>query len=32
MAVSPVHFAEIKAISDNMERMELLSIIERCGV
>ena len=32
LAVSPVHFAEIKAIPDNMERLELLSIIERCGV
>jgi predicted nucleic acid-binding protein len=32
LAVSPVHFAEIKAIPDSMERMELLSIIERWGV
>jgi hypothetical protein len=32
LAVSPVHFAEIMAIPDQMERIELLSIIERFGV
>jgi len=29
LAVSPVHFVEIKAISDSLERMELISIVER---
>jgi predicted nucleic acid-binding protein len=32
MAVSPVHFAEIRAIPDTLERLELLSIVERYGV
>jgi len=32
MVVSPVHFAEIRAIPDTLERLELLSIIERFGV
>ncbi|GEM_PF-1995602 len=32
LAVSQVHFAEIKATPNNIERMELLSIIELCGV
>lgn len=32
LAISPVHFAEIKAIPNDIERIELLSIIERCGV
>jgi predicted nucleic acid-binding protein len=32
LAVSPVHFAEINAIHDNIERVELLSILERFGV
>jgi predicted nucleic acid-binding protein len=31
LAVSPVHFAEIRAIPDTMERLKLLSIIERYG-
>jgi len=32
LAISPVHFAEINAIPDTLERLELLSIVERCGV
>ena len=32
LAVSPVHFVEIKAISDSLERMELISIVERYGM
>ena len=32
LAVSPVHFIEINAIPDTLERLELLSIIERYGV
>jgi predicted nucleic acid-binding protein len=32
LAVSPVHFAEIRAIPDVLERLELLSIIERYGI
>jgi predicted nucleic acid-binding protein len=32
LAVSPVHFAEISAIPDTLERLKLLSIIERYGV
>jgi predicted nucleic acid-binding protein len=31
LAVSPVHFAEIHAIPDTLERLELLSIVERYG-
>lgn len=31
MAISTVHYAEIKAIPDQMERLELLSIIEQFG-
>jgi len=31
LAVSPVHFVEISSISDNMERIELLSVVERYG-
>ena len=32
LAVSPVYFAEIRAIPDSLERLELLSIVERYGV
>jgi len=32
LVVSPVHFVEINAIPDTLERMELLSIVERYGV
>jgi len=32
LAISPVHFAEIKSIPDYLERMEVLSVIERFGV
>ena len=32
LAISPVHFVEIKAIPDTLERLELLSIIENYGV
>jgi predicted nucleic acid-binding protein len=32
MVVSPVHFAEIRAIQDTLERLELLSIVESFGV
>jgi predicted nucleic acid-binding protein len=32
LAVSPVHFVEIRAIPDTLERLELLSIIEHYGV
>ena len=32
LVVSPVHFAEIRAIPDALERLELLSIIELYGV
>jgi predicted nucleic acid-binding protein len=32
LAVSPVHFVEINAIPDTLERLELLSIVERYGV
>jgi predicted nucleic acid-binding protein len=32
LAVSPVHYAEIRAVSDHMERLELLSIVDRFGV
>jgi predicted nucleic acid-binding protein len=31
LAVSPVHLAEIRAIPDTLERLELLSIVERYG-
>ena len=32
LAVSSVHYAEIRAIPDTLERLKLLSIIERYGV
>jgi predicted nucleic acid-binding protein len=32
LVVSPVHFAEIRAIPDALERLELLSILERYGI
>ena len=32
LAVSPVHFVEINAIPDTLERIELLSIVEHYGV
>jgi predicted nucleic acid-binding protein len=32
LKVSPVHIAEIKEISDVVERLQLLSIVENCGV
>jgi predicted nucleic acid-binding protein len=32
LAVSSVHFAEIRAIPDTLERLKLLSIIERYGI
>lgn len=32
LAISPVHIIEIKAIPDQLERVELLGIIERFGV
>jgi hypothetical protein len=32
LVVSSVHFAEIRAIPDNMERLQLLSIVKNFGV
>ena len=32
LVVSPVHFAEIRAIPDDMERLQLLSIVKNFGV
>ncbi|MBU1054773.1 MAG: PIN domain-containing protein [Proteobacteria bacterium] len=31
MAISPVHYAEINAIPDQLERLELLSVLEQFG-